>query len=378
MICIQNTTLVLTDHYVRNGTVICDGNKITYCGEHIDTPAGAQEIDAKGLYTGPGLIDIHLHAGNGVMFYDACVEPARFMLEHGATSILPTLYFTMGTKEMSDSIRFIRSFIGKEETPNIRGIYVEGPYMNPEYGCSKNDIKWADEILPEEYMPVLEAAQQDVKVWGLAPERAGIEKFCADAKKIYPGAVFSVAHSTATPEQVAALFPMGLKLSTHHTNATGTIPHWPECRGVCVDEAVNYNDCIYAELISDEYGVHVHPYMQRLIRKIKGRERLILITDSTFNDGPPLEGLEHITDIYFDHGGDIAGSKLTIDAACRNFMMHTGASLCDVFYLASHNPAQMLGWTNKGDLRVGGDADLIIVDAEMNVKNVICNGKLEK
>ena len=378
MICIQNSTLVMTDHYIRNGTVICDGNVITYCGEHCDTPAGAQEIDGTGLYTGPGLIDIHLHAGNAIRFFWECVEPSRFMLEHGSTSILPTLYCTMDSKEMADAILYLRKFIGNPETPNVRGIYVEGPYMNPKYGSLRNDNKWAGEIDREAYMPVLEAAQKDVLVWGLAPERPRIEEFCLEAKKFNPDVVFSVAHSEATPEQIAKLFPLGLKLSTHHTNATGTIPHWPECRGVCVDEAVNYYDQIYAELISDEYGVHVHPFMQRLIRRIKGRERLILITDSTQDDGEPLKGLEHITDIYFDKGGDIAGSKLTLNAACRNFMTHTGASLCDAFYHASYNPAQMLGWQNKGALRVGGDADVIVVDYDMDVKKVICNGKIEK
>ena len=368
----------MPDHYVRNGTVITDGNKITYCGEHIDTPAGAQEIDAKGLFTGPGLIDIHLHAGKAIRFFWECVEPARFMLEHGATSILPTLYFTMNAQEMKDAILYLRKYIGNPETPNVRGIYVEGPYMNPKFGSLRDDNKWAGPIDREAYLPILEAAQQDVKVWGLAPERPHIEEFCMDAKKINPDVVFSVAHSEASPEQIAALFPLGLKLSTHHTNATGDGEHWPECRGVCVDEAVNFYDRIYAEMISDEYGVHVKPFMQRLIRRIKGRERLILITDSGYHVGPPIPGLEHITDIYFDLDGEIASSKLTIDAACRNCMKHTGASLCDVFYYASYNPAQLLGWTTKGELRVGGDADVVVVDYDMNVKTVICNGKIEK
>ena len=377
MICIQHSTLVLPDHYIRNGTLICDGNTITYCGEHCDTPAGAREIDGTGLFTGPGLIDIHVHAGNKLLFFNECVRPARYLLEHGATSILPTIYSRFARDDLADKIRFIRGYVGKDETPNIRGLYIEGPYMNPQYGSVNKESPWAGAISRENYLPVLEAAGQDVKVWGIAPEREHIEDFCRDAKKTYPGVIFSVAHSEATPEQIAKLFPLGLKLSTHHTNATGTLPHWPECRGVCVDEAVNYYDRIYAEMISDEYGVHVHPFMQRLIRRIKGRDRLILITDSSSHDGPPLKGLEHITDICFSDYGDIAGSKLTMDAVCRNIMTHTGASLCDAFYYASYNPAQLLGWTTKGELRVGGDADVIVVDHEMHVKNVVCNGKLE-
>ncbi len=377
MICIQNSTLVMPDHYIRNGTVITDGGKITYCGGHTATPAGAQEIDGTGLFTGPGLIDIHVHAGNKLLFFNECVRPARFLLEHGATSILPTVYYRFPPEELAAKIRFIRGYVGNDETPNIRGLYIEGPYMNPKFGSVNKESPWAGPIDPKNYMPVLEAAQRDVKVWGIAPEREHIESFCRDAIKMNPEIIFSVAHSEATPERIAKLFPYGLRLSTHHTNATGDGEHWPECRGVCVDEAVNFYDNIYAEMISDEYGVHVKPFMQRLIRKIKGRERLILITDSSSHDGPPLKGLEHITDICFSDYGDIAGSKLTMDAVCRNIMTHTGASLCDAFYYASYNPARMLGWPDKGELRVGGDADVIVVDHDMHVKNVICNGKLE-
>ena len=76
--------------------------------------------------------------------------------------------------------------------------------------------------------------------------------------------------------------PYGLKLGTHHTNATGTLENYPEVRGVCVDETVNYNDGIYAELICDSKGVHVHPYMLRLVKKIKGDDKIILISNDNY------------------------------------------------------------------------------------------------
>lgn len=378
MICIQHSTLILPDHYVRNGTLVLDRNTITYCGAHIDTPAGAEEINGEGLFTGPGLIDIHLHAGNKVKFIDECTQPARFHLEHGTTSLMPTLYFTLTVEAAVEKINYIKKYINSEEAPNIRGMYFEGPYMNPEFGASKREIKWGGEIRREDYMPVLEAAGTDIKVWGVAPEREHIEMFCADAKKINPNCVFSTAHCNCTPEQVERLFPYGLRLSTHHTNATGNQPHFPECRSAGVDEAVNYYGDMYAEMISDEYGVHVQPFMQRYIRRIKGRDRLILITDQGYHVGPPLPGLEHVKDIYFDNDGEIGASNITLDEACRNYMTHTGASLCDAFYAASYNPAKLLGWNTKGHLFVGGDADVILVDYDMNVKKVICNGKIEK
>jgi len=225
-------------------------------------------------------------------------------------------------------------------------------------------------------MPLIEAARDFAKVWCLAPERENIEQFVLDVKKAIPDIVFSVAHSEASPAQIECLMPYGLRLATHHTNATGDLPKYPECRGVCVDETVNYNDDIYAELICDRRGIHVDPYMLRLVLKIKGKDKIILISDACVFDGPVPPGYEGVTDINFDHQGEIAGSKLTLDVACRNMMIHTGSSLCDIFRFASTNPARLLGFKSKGKIAKGFDADLIIVDHKMNVKTVILDGNI--
>ena len=168
--------------------------------------------------------------------------------------------------------------------------------------------------------------------------------------------------------------PYGLCIGTHHTNATSTIVKYPECRGVCVDEAVNYNREIYAELICDSQGIHVDPYMLRLVRRIKGDDRIILVSDRSYADQPNPPGYEFVTDINFDKWGDIAGSKLTLDVACRNWMKHTGASLVDTFRVASYNPARAVGFADRGEIREGLRADLILVDHKMNVSAVFLAG----
>jgi N-acetylglucosamine-6-phosphate deacetylase len=223
-------------------------------------------------------------------------------------------------------------------------------------------------------MPVLEAGAGFVRVWAVAPERENIMDFVTDAKRLDPTVRFAVGHSAAEPHQIEPIMPYGLCLGTHHTNATGTIVKYPECRGVCVDETVNYNSEIYAELISDSRGVHVDPYMQRLVRKIKGDDRIILISDATSGTGAPLPGFEGVTDINFDHAGEIDGSNLTLNVACRNFMVHTGASVVDVFKMAAYNPAKVLGMTDRGQIAVGKRADLVFVDHKMDVKKVIFEG----
>ena len=117
--------------------------------------------------------------------------------------------------------------------------------------------------------------------------------------------------------------------------------------------------------------------MLRLIRKIKGDDRIILIADAFVEHGPiPADDLyAGADDINFDFAGEIAGSKMILDGPCRNMMYHTGASLCQVFKYASTNPARMLGLEDRGVIAKGNIANLITVDADFNIKSVYLKGE---
>ena len=373
MKAIINTNIVMSDHMIADGAIVMDGDKIVDIGKNIKV-GSAECIDAKGLFTGPGLIDIHTHAGDNQFFFENPVAASRFLLENGVTDVLPTLYFAMNSKQLIESAKTIQAAKDSGEAPNILGFYMEAPYMNPKFGCDRENNPWKNDIRREDYIELLDAIGDKVKVWGVAPERENIDMFMKDALLKNPRAVFSVAHSEADPYQIERLKKYGLKLATHHTNATGTLNKYPECRGVCVDEAVWYNDDIYAELICDRVGIHVDPYMLRLVKKIKGEDKLILISDSYVSDGPVPPGYEEATDIGFDNSGEIAGSKMVLSGACRNMMYHTGSSLCQIFKYASINPAKLLGLEDRGELGIGKKANIIITDALFDVKHVFING----
>ena len=115
--------------------------------------------------------------------------------------------------------------------------------------------------------------------------------------------------------------------------------------------------------------------MLRLVRRIKGDDRIILISDAYTSDAPVPEGYEGVDDILFDYSQEIAGTKLTLDVACRNMIKHTGASLVDVFKFASYNPARATGLLDRGEIAVGKKADLVLVDHQMKVNQVILDGK---
>ncbi len=376
MTAIINATLVMRDHLIPNGVLLMENGKITAFGESrkLEIPEGCEIIDAEGKYVGPGFVDIHTHSDGKVFFYDD-PKSVGHHLKHGTTTILAALYFSMTTEEFVDAMGKIREAMKDPDCKNLCGIYMEGPYMNPKFGCDKEHNPWIGPVDREKYQPIIDAGWDLVKVWGLAPERENIVQFVQDVKAKNPAAVFSVAHSEASPQEVEALMPYGLRIGTHHTNATGDRIFYPEVRGVCVDEAVNYNREIYAELICDSMGIHVDPYMLRLVRRIKGDDRIILISDAYACDGPIPEGYDGVDDINFDWEGEIAGSKLTLDIACRNALKHLGASVVDVFRFASYNPAMAVGFYDRGEIAVGKRADLVIVDHWMKVNKVIFEGE---
>ena len=378
MLVIKNITLIMKDHLVPDAVLLLDQGVIRDYGERcgIPGPAGAQIVDGGGLFAGPGLIDIHTHAGGGTIFTDDPVRASRNVLAHGVTGVLPALYFNLDKAGYLTAIEKINNAVATGNCPNILGCYMEGPYLNPKYGADRENNTWQGPVRREEYQEILEQVRQTARIWALAPEREGIGEFVRIVKAAIPGIVFSVAHSEASPEQIEVLIPYGLHLATHHTNATGDLPKYPEVRSVCVDETVNYHDDIYAELICDSRGIHVAPYMLRLIEKIKGKDKLILISDEYVSDAPAPPGYDGVTDINFDSTGEIAGSKLTLEVACRNMMIHTGCSLVDVFRYASANPARLLGLSQFGEIGRGRAADIILVDSWMNVRQVIKNGRI--
>ena len=379
MKAIINAELVMKNHTIPEAVLFIEDGIIKGFGEMRNTPIpeGCEIIDANGLYVGPGFVDIHTHAGGGKWFYEHPIEAAQANLACGTTSVMPTLYFNMNAQQLVEQAKLVQNAMKQPAGESIVGFYMEAPYMNPKFGADRENNPWKGPIRKEEYQCVIDAVGTDALVWVVAPERENIEQFVQDCRKANPTVKFSVGHSEASPQQIEALIPYGLCIGTHHTNATGDLPKYPECRGVCVDETVNYNRDIYAELICDSRGIHVDPYMLRLVRKIKGDDRLILISDACVFDGPIPDGYDGVTDLCFDFEGEIAGSKLTLNVACRNMMKHTGASIVDVFNFASYNPSHAVGLLDRGEIAVGKRADLVITDYKMNIQKVILKGEIQ-
>lgn len=373
---ICNAQLVLETGILWDGVLLIEDDTIIRFGKarEIAVPENARRIDAGGAYVGPGFVDIHVHGGGGFTTSFQTKEAADWFLRRGTTSLLATPSYSLDFEKFLSAIRSVKAAM--PEAPSVKGLYLEGPYTNPNYGANSHKNPWRGPILPEQYRDLVDEAGSLAKVWAIAPEREGLLPFLEYARKVNPNVKFTVAHSEATPAQIRALGKYRPTLHTHITNATGRLPVPGGTRGVGPDEHCFMEPDIYAEMISDSCGIHVCPDMQKLVLQIKGFRRTILITDSTSLNNPNPPELAHVTDLNFDETGALAGSRLTMDQACRNVMASTGCGIAEAFRMASTNPARALEMYEIGSIEAGNKADLVFVDDQFHVKSVMLGGKL--
>lgn len=378
-LAIKNCRLVLVDEIICGATVLVAGERIAHFGktEEIRIPEGVRVIDAKNSYIGPGFVDIHVHgAGPERDTSFNTVEAAEYFLSHGETTILATPWYSMNAERMLDAVRSIKKNIGK--TRNVRGIYFEGPYTNPNYGASSKTNPWRHGIIESEYRPIVDEAGELAKVWVIAPEREGIIDFIKYVKSVNENAVISVGHSEATPEQIRALGEYAPTLETHAMDAVGKTrtPSGAQLYGP--DEYCFVNDGIICELICDSEGLHVHDDMLKLLLHCKGTARIALVTDSASSkSGTPPEKFAHVKDVNFNQWGELAGSRLTMDVAFRNVIEHAGVSVREAFIMAASTPARAIGMYDElGSIEIGKRADLVIMDDDCKLEKVIIGGEL--
>lgn len=384
MKAIVNTKLVMEDGIIWDGAITWEGDRIVQVGwaKDVEIPEGTEVMDAKGLYTAPGFVDIHNHGSTEYLFSDEPLKAAEHFLKHGETTILPTFYCSLNLEQMLEGAKRVRAVSETGAGRTLAGLYMEGPYMGG-FGSNQKYILWGGDIQEEEYAPLVEEVKGFAKVWAICPRRPGIEGFMKYVKERDPNAVFTMGHSMASAADCRKLKKYGLKIQTHHGDsgkhpgsAQGTI-------GAGCDEFTLYDPDIFAELICDENGIHVQPDMIKMVVRTKGVERMILISDSMPLSGDftnnEADGVAYGPDLNYDYEGHLAGSHLTLDNACRNLMKHTGYGLCHAIRFAALNPAVALGIDDEvGSLAPGKKANIIVIDDMVHVNKVVLCGEVQE
>ena len=334
-----------------------------------------QVIDAKGLYISPGFIDVHIHGSGGKDVMDGELESIKVIsntiAKRGVTSFLPTT-MTMAKERIYKALDVIKQSMNMDlGGAKVLGAHLEGPFINPKYkGAQREDF------IKNPSFDFIKDYKNMIKIITLAPEKDENFKFLKDIKE-NTDIVLSIGHSDATYEQAMAAIDNGISRATHTFNAMTPLNH----RKPGIVGAIMNTD-IYCELIAD--NIHVHRGAINILTKIKGKDKIVLITDSMragcMNDGVwELGGQKVIVKNgsarLEDH--TLAGSILTLDNAIKNMKNNTDASLCEIISMVTINPAKNINiYDRKGSIEKGKDADIVIFDKDINISMTIVDGNI--
>ncbi len=338
-------------------------------------PAGPiTQLDASGLLVAPGLVDLQINGGHG---HDLWTDPASMwdlatlLPRHGVTAFCPTII--SGPPEVTEAAMAALAarppaLAGAEPI----GLHFEGPFLAPE----RRGAHRAEHLAPIE--PARTASwtrANGVRLVTLAPERPGAIELIA--RLVGEGVVVAAGHSEATTQEARAAADAGLSMVTHLFNAMAPLHHRePGLAGFALG-----SDDLAAGMIVD--GIHVAPEVVTMALRAMGEDRLVLVTDAVAAMGLPA-GVHQLGDKTVHAGpdgvrrqdGTLAGSDLSLDQAVRNLVAFTGCSPAEAIGCASTVPARVIGEADRGQLRVGALADVVLLDAELRVVATFCRGSL--
>ncbi|MFJ5834476.1 N-acetylglucosamine-6-phosphate deacetylase [Streptomyces sp. NPDC093089] len=362
--------VVLPTGIVENGRVIVAGDRIAG-----SSPEGAPTVDLTGHWLVPGFVDMHNHGGGGASFTsgtaDDVLKGVHTHRLHGTTTVVAS--FVTGEMDFLTQRAGLLSELA--EQGELAGLHFEGPFISP---CRKgaHDETLLRDPDPADVRKLIDAARGQAKMVTLATELPG----GLDSVRLLAehGVIAAIGHTDATYEQTVAAIDAGATVATHLYNAMPALGH----RAPGPIAALLEDERITVELIND--GTHLHPAALELAFHHAGPERVAFITDAMdaagFGDGRymlgPLEVEVKDSVARLVEGGSIAGSTLTLDRAFKRAVTIDGLPVESVVQAISANPARLLGaYDRVGSLEPGKDADIVVLDADFDLKGVMRKGE---
>jgi len=384
---IYNGQIITPYRIISPGTVLIKGDTIAEIKQgDIEVP-GAVEIDAGGKYIAPGFIDLHVHGGGGHDFMDgneaAFLHIAETHSRYGTTAMMPTTL----TSEKEGLLHTLKLYeLAKESNKKgaqFLGMHLEGPYfaMNQRGAQDPRYIRDPD---PLEYKEIL-SKTNSISRWSAAPELKGGLAFGQYLKS--KGILAALAHTDAIYEEALEAFENGYTLATHLYSAMSGVTRRNAFRYAGVIESAFLIDEMDVEIIAD--GIHLPSPLLKLVYKIKGADKIALITDAMRAAGMPpgesvLGNIDTGLKVIVEDGvaklpdrSSFAGSVATADRLVRTMIQLADVSLIDAIRMITSTPARIMGvGDKKGSLLAGKDADIVIFDRDINIEMTIIKGSI--
>lgn len=342
-------------------------------------------IDACGSYVSPGFVDIHSHGGGDADFMDgtsaAFLTAAEMHARHGTTTIIPTA--TSGT---AGEMAGMEASFEEARRNNVRGadmpgLHLEGPYFAMSQRGAQ-DPRYVRDPDPAEYEAILNSSRHIMR-WSAAPELNGALEFGRALKE--RGILASIGHSDASYDEVVKAVEAGYSHVTHLYSCMSTVHRKNAFRYAGIVEAAYLMDDLTVEIIAD--GIHLPAPLLQFVYRFKGPDRTALVTDSMRGAGMP-DGLSILgsrktgQQVLLEDGvaklmdrSAFAGSVATTDRLVRNMVNLAHAPLTDAVKMATQTPARIMKLNDRGMLREGLRADIVIFGESINVSRTIVDGR---
>ena len=381
---IINAKIVLRDGVSDSHTLIIKDGLIASLTD--DGSACDKVIDAEGGYLLAGFIDIHCHGGNGYDFMDATPEQMRkiseFHLSHGTTTLVATT--------MTDTWENIESALARfgelgDDRVTLHGVHLEGPWFSPSQ-CGAQSVETMSRPTPEKLAELVEK-YPFIERFSIAPDVD--DNFDTGRAGAALGKVIAIGHTDADFDQTVSAADNGYTLVTHVYSGMRGVVRVNAYRVAGAVEGSLYDDRLTTEVIAD--GKHLPAGLLKLIYKCKGAERICLVTDAMRGAGLPDGSVAILGRI---DGGKVsiiedgvaklpdrtsfAGSVATTDRLFRTMVNIAGVPINEVSRMISETPARVMGYKDRGSIKVGLRADLVIMDNEYKIKNIIFKGESKK
>ena len=373
---------ILTPGGVFDGYVYLSDGKIV----GLSNEAGSVEerYDFTGKYVCPGFIDIHTHGAGGHPFINGSVEDviegSNFHLCHGTTTIVPTVS-AAPFANMRRAVENIHKAKKDDRAKgNILGAHLEGPYLSAKQ-CGAQCPDFITPPIPADYKALIAEYGDSVARWTYAPETDEGGRFCRYITE--RGVIASAGHTDAKGTDMRVAVENGCSLITHLYSCTSTITRDHGFRSLGVIESAFLLDELYVEIITD--GKHLPPDLIKMIVKIKGQDKVALITDSLEIAGTDITEGEMSGTLFIVEDGvcklrdrsAFAGSVATADRLIEVMVKECGYSVEESVKMLTEVPAKIMRLP-KGRIEKGFDGDIVVMNEDLQVERVFVGGKLVK